>query len=103
MNSVQDQVIAARLSIQRALLGEVFPNLRAVVFSITDRDIDIRFYIDGFISEDDAESASRVETEIIADYEVEDTVIVRCIRLDAPRLIDDSGVWVFQRHESSDD
>ncbi|MCI5142254.1 MAG: hypothetical protein D3909_11165 [Candidatus Electrothrix sp. ATG1] len=99
MNALQDAVIAARLSIQRALLGEISPLLRAEAFSITERNIDVRFYFDGLISEDDAESASCVETEIIADYEAEDTVTVRCIRLDAPGPIADNGVWVYQRRE----
>lgn len=100
MDALQNLVIAARLSIQRALLGEILPQLRAVVFSIVGRDIDVRFYIDGLISEACAESASCVETEIIADYGAEDTVTVRCIRLDSPKPIYDDGVWVYQRRES---
>ena len=103
MDVLQDLVIAARLSIQRALLGEISPQLRSVVFSIVGRDIDVRFYFDGLISKIDAESASCVETEIIADYEAEDTVTFRCIRLDAPKPIEDDGVWVYQRRETSSD
>lgn len=96
-------VIAARLSIQRALLGEISPQLRAVVFSIDGRDIDVRFYFDGLINESDIESASIVETEILADYESDDSVTVRCVRLDAPTPIDDGGVWVYRRREISTD
>lgn len=99
MTGLQEAVIAARLSIQRALLGEVPAHLRAVVFSISGRDIDIRFYFDGQISEADTESASCVETEILADYEAEDTVSVQCIRLDFPDPIGDDGIWVYQRRE----
>ncbi len=99
MDNLQKQFIDARLSIQRALLGEVSPQLRAVVFSIAERDIDVRFYFDGDISDKDMESASCVETEIIADYEAEDVITVRCIRLDTPKTIGDSGVWVYQRRE----
>lgn len=103
MTALQDAVIAARLSIQRALLGEVSAQLRAVVFSINGRDIDIRFYFDSLISEADFESASCVETEILADYEADYAVSVRCIRLDSPCPIYDDGVWVYQRREISDD
>ncbi len=99
MDKLQKQVIDARLSIQRALLGEISPQLRAVVFSIAERDIDVRFYFDGVISDEDIESASCVETEIIADYEAEDVVTVRCIRLDTPKTIADGGVWVYHRRE----
>lgn len=93
-------IIDARLSLQRALLGEVSPQLRAVVFSIIDRTIDVRFYFDGVISENDKESASCVETEILADYDPEDSVTVRCIRLDFPDPINDGGTWVYQRREA---
>lgn len=99
--SIQDVLIAARLSIQRALLGEVSAKLRAVVFSITDRNLDVRFYFDGAIGESETEAASRVETEILADYKLEDTVVVRCISLGAPEPIMDDGVWVYLRSEYS--
>lgn len=99
MDYLQKIVIAARLSIQRALLGEVSPQLRAVVFSIAEQELKIRFYFDGLISDINTESASCVETEVLADYEAEDTVVVQCIRLDSPESIDDQGVWVYQRRE----
>ncbi|MEE9336266.1 MAG: hypothetical protein V3U65_19425 [Granulosicoccaceae bacterium] len=92
-------VVDARLSIQRALLGEVLPHLRAVVFSIEAKAVDVRFYFDGVVGEDAEESASCVETEILADYDPEDTVTIHCIRLDYPTQIDDSGVWVYWRKE----
>lgn len=89
-----------RLSIQRALLGEVSVLLRAVVFSIKDKNIDIRFYLDGLLNEKDKESVSCVETEIIADYEEDYAIAVSCIRLDFPQPINDDGIWVYQRRES---
>jgi hypothetical protein len=97
--NTQESIIKARLSIQRALLGEVFPDLRAVVFSMSDLTLDIRFYSDGPISPDDEESVSCVESEILADYEEEYTITARCIRLDSPSPINDGGVWVYKRRE----
>lgn len=97
---MNNSVILARLSIQRALLGQVSSSLRAVVFSIEGRDIEVRFYFDGDISEDDKESASCVETEIISDYGEDDIVVVKCIRLDYPEIINDGGIWVYQRRET---
>ena len=95
-----DPVIDARLSIQRALLGEVMPELRVVAFSINaEAVVDVRFYFDGMISEDAEESASCVETEILADYDPEDTVMIHCIRLDYPAQVSDDGVWVYRRWE----
>jgi len=94
-----DPVIDARLSIQRALLGEVVPELRVVAFSINAEAVDVRFYFDGMISEDAEESASCVETEILADYDPDDIVMVHCIRSDYPAQISDAGVWVYRRWE----
>lgn len=45
--NIQDSVVAARLNIQRALLGEVSSKLRAVIFSVLDKELDVRFYFDG--------------------------------------------------------
>lgn len=99
MDISKEQIIIGRLSIQRALLGEVSPKLRAVVFSIVERNIDVRFYFDGAIRDEDIESASNVEAEIIADYEQEDVITALCIQIDYPEIITDDGVWVYQRRE----
>jgi hypothetical protein len=99
MISTQESIIKARLSLQRALLGEVPPALRAVVFSMKELTIASRFYFDGPISQEDDESVSCVETEVLADYDQEYTIAVRCIRLDFPLPIYDDGVWVYHRRE----
>jgi hypothetical protein len=99
MSIVQDPLILARLSIQRALLGEVSEELRAVVLSVKGNVVDINFYFDGSINEMDAESVSCVEAEVIADFEVEFVVSARPIRLDFPSEIIDEGVWVYKRRE----
>jgi hypothetical protein len=61
--------------------------------------MEIRFYFNGDINDDDVESASRVETEVLADYEEGYAVSSRCFRLDASQVIVDSGLWVFKRRE----
>ncbi len=99
MCSIDNAIVMARLSIQRALLGEVSGRLRAVIFSVSELFLNIRFYFDGEIGEDDFESASCVETEVLADYEENWTVIVKCLRLYASETILDDGVWVFRRRE----
>lgn len=101
MKSTKESIIEARLSLQRALLGEVPPALRAVVFSMNDLMLDIRFYFDGPISQEDEESISCVESEVLADYGEEYTITAQCIRLDFPSQINDDGVWVFNRREYS--
>lgn len=99
MISSESSIVVARLSIQRSVLGKISPQLRAIVFSSEKRNLDIRFYFDGQISEADFESVSYAEAEILADYEADDTITVRCLRIDAPMPIIDDGVWVYQRRE----
>ncbi|MGY3451080.1 hypothetical protein ACVILH_003422 [Bradyrhizobium sp. USDA 4353] len=71
------------LSVTRALLGEVTPSLRAVQFDLVDRNIDIFCIFDGSMSEDDRESMSCVETEVMADFP-DATVRAHCLRIDLP-------------------
>ncbi len=99
MKNTQDAIIKARLSLQRALLGEIPPALRACVFSISEFNIDIRFYIDGVIREEDEESISCVESEVLADYDPKYVISARCIQLDTPTIINDDGIWVYSRRE----
>src|SRR3546814_987774 len=99
MCSLDDVIVMARLNIQRALLGEISGKLRAVIFSVSGLILNIRFYFDGEIDDDDFESASCVETEVLADYEDDWTVIVKCLRPVASEPILDQGVWAFKRLE----
>lgn len=95
-----DAVIFAKASLQRALLGYVLDNVRAIVFSFGKGSLSIRFYIDGEILEANIESSSCVETEVMADYDSTCGVSVECLRVDYPAPIEDQGVWVFNRQES---
>jgi hypothetical protein len=88
------------LSVQRALLGEVSANLRAVT-AHDDELVLVVFYFDGPISEEDAETVSVIHTEIIADFFPEVEVEVKCVRLDAPTRIEDDGLRIYRRKELS--
>ena len=99
MKPRDESVIDAKLSIQRALLGNVPPDLRAVAFSVDDKTLEIRCYFDGPIKEKDQESMSLMETEVMSDYEPDFGVTMRCIRIDHPFGIPDDGIWVFERRE----
>jgi len=56
------------LSLQRALLGEVFPALHTITVEWSDTAILFVAYVDTSIREEDRESLSCVATELIADY-----------------------------------
>lgn len=100
MCSLDNAIVMARLSIQRALLGKVSEKLRAVVFSVSELLLSVRFYFDEEIDDDDFESAWCVETEVLADDEEGWTVTAKCFRLEVSEPIVDDGVWVFRRREA---
>jgi hypothetical protein len=100
MEPQNNLILKARLSLQRALLGEVPPSLRAVVLSIKSHCLEGRFYFDGPIYEEEEEMVSCVESEVIADYDEGVEIKMHCNRLDFPSPIDDDGVWVFKRKEN---
>ena len=98
MSNLQES-IKARLSVQRALLGQITPNIRFIIFTLLGNKLDIKFYFDGLIQSEDYELASCVETEIMADYDEHEDINVECIRLDFPASPELNGVWVYKRHE----
>lgn len=57
-----------RLSIQRALLGEVTNQLFAVTAGVNSQTIQIVAYFSGKFTDDDIENIQCVGTEVIADF-----------------------------------
>jgi hypothetical protein len=68
--------ILVLLSLQRALIGMITPNMLAVYVSWTETEVFVRVLFDGTVSPDDIEGVSIIETEIIADIP---THAVRCV------------------------
>jgi hypothetical protein len=98
---IWDEDGAIRLSVMRALWGEVFPQTR-VVFCRRDavRAFTIEFYVDSVSSDELVESASCVETEVIAYFSDDFAISHRVIRVDAPGVIPtDNRLLVFMRRE----
>lgn len=89
-----------RLSLQRALLGNVTPNIRAVITELSGKNISLLFYFEGEVDDDDEELASVIETEIIADFDDDFTVDTIVQRLDYPqRIKNTNGLLVYLRKE----
>jgi hypothetical protein len=89
------------VGIQNALLGEVSAGLRAVVVTFDAQSIHFDAYYDGEPSEDDVESMSCVETELIAMSPEDHVITQRVTRLDHPEPIPKVGHWVFFRKEAA--
>lgn len=88
------------LSLQRALLGEISPNIRGITCSWDTSIITIHCYFQAEISDDDRESMECVATEVIADFP-EHRVILECKRLDMPASLNPYtlSAWVYRRKE----
>jgi len=87
------------IALQQALLGEISSHLRAVTVKYDDQSVHFNAYFDDDISEDDRESLSCVETEVIAALPASNAVTHDAIRLDAPAPIPKDLTWVYHRAE----
>ena len=96
------ELAALICSVNRALLQEVGPSLRAVKAQETGETIRLRFFIDGEPSEEDLNSASCAASEVISDFP-EHALDDQVVRLDAPTPIPSEGGWitVFERREQA--
>jgi hypothetical protein len=92
---------ALLLSLQRALLGEVPPALRVVSPRLVGEGLEIRFYLNGPVSEEDRESASCVASEVAADFPLLSRVEERVERVDAPAPLPPETLLAYRRRESS--
>jgi len=91
--------VNAILSMNRALWGEVSPALRSVRIKWDNEIVDLYFYYDGEISEEDNESAECIATEFIAGYP-EYKLEVHILRWDYPKSIPEEGEPIYYRRES---
>jgi hypothetical protein len=87
-------------SVARALLGEVFPALRAVVCRVQgDQAFELRFVVDGPIDPEE-EAPSVVHAEVLADFPPAFGIGCVVTRMDAPgRIPDDYDFAIFMRRE----
>ena len=94
-------IVSIRLSVQRALLGHVTPNLRAVYIKCIDDCIQLIFYYDHSPSEEEQERADFADTEFIADFpSPEYKTDFQVITISYPHMIPKDGVCVYKRYES---
>ena len=87
------------IAIQQALLGEVSSRLRAVTVYFDDNSIQFDCYYDGEILENDRESMSCVETELLAVFPETHKVTHSIRRWDFPEPIPKIRLWVYFRKE----
>jgi hypothetical protein len=85
-----------KLSIQRALLGEVTSRLIAVTCGLEERHIQIRAYLSGKVTEEDIERIQCVGAEVIAEFPDGYTIHESAASVDdgEPEMLD---FWAFCR------
>ncbi|MGN5955892.1 hypothetical protein ACP6L2_14895 [Sphingobacterium lactis] len=100
MNDLKLQV-RLLLSAQRAILGKVYPSIRAISVGFEGRKkLNIFCYLDRVIIEEDKENLSDISAEICADI---DFLVTneRCIySLEPFSHLDNLTSWVYMRMES---
>jgi len=99
MNQSDDRQHVVLVAVQQALLGEVSSRLRCVTVSWDDTSIHLDCYFDGQIDEEDRESMSSVETELMAVFPSTHVVDHAIHRLDYPNRIPKETTWAYHRRE----
>lgn len=99
MNEIKTITILL-LSIQRALLGEITPNIRGITCDLYDSQIIIRCYFEGQVTKDNKESIDSVEAEVIADFP-KFAIDLQCLMVNKPESLEQYklSAWVYMRKE----
>jgi hypothetical protein len=97
---VFDLRIRVLTSVQRALLGVVTPNLRAVAVSFSRERVEARFIYDS-PGDDDVELMQEAETQVMADFDESVSVAFRMelVTMPAPFAVAADEVLVYLRRE----
>jgi len=94
IDSLRSEIV---LSVNRALIGEVFPELVAVsCHVVTDKRFTLTFFVESGPSSQMVEDISCIETEIIADFPSEFD-ITHEIKLATHMKRELDGFWIFLR------
>ena len=88
------------LSINRALLGEITPNIRGITCAYNENKIIIRCCFEGEITEENEESMDCVEAEVIADFPGY-AIDLQCITVNMYESLAQHrlSTWVYMRKE----
>jgi hypothetical protein len=89
------------LSMQRALLGMIYPSVRAIAVGFDQlKKLKVIYYLDREPVEDDYESISEVTTEVIADIDFQEVEELCIYSQDPISKLDGLNSWVYTRREN---
>lgn len=93
--------IRVLLSIQRALLGMIYPSIRAISVGFEQLDkLKVIYYLDREPVDEDYESISELTTEIISDIEFKDVEELCIFSHASISSLDGLNSWVYIRKEN---
>ncbi|WP_152544742.1 hypothetical protein [Deinococcus phoenicis] len=87
------------LSVVRALLGAITPEIRRVGFVLDGKGIQVFCIHEGAPSESLREEMNDVEGQVMGDFADDVSVEVQRIRIDPPAAIKIEAAWVYARKE----
>ncbi|MBV6785821.1 hypothetical protein KWH02_11560 [Xanthomonas campestris pv. uppalii] len=86
------------LSVNRALLGEVFTELVAVsCFLASENEFELTFFVDSMIPDFKEEEISCIETEVMADFPEDFKISHKIVVSPQPVLSALNSFWIFLR------
>lgn len=89
------------LSAQRAILGEIYVEIRAIAIGFESKKLTIICYLDRMPINDDYESLSNISGQILADIDFE-TVEEKCVFSNEPfSNLDRLESFIYARKESN--
>jgi hypothetical protein len=97
-----DLRVYIRLSAQRALWGQVPPNLRAVSVDADEQKVYFRCVFDGQPTEEEWELLSEVASEIIADFPAPYTIEEEYLSISSPLPMTHLKYLVYLRYEQNE-
>lgn len=99
MNDIQKKQ-RLLLSAQRALLGKVYPSIRAVAIGERrDNELKIICYLDRTVTDDDYENLNDISGEICADIDFLESQEECIFSLQLFSELDNGLTWIYMRKE----
>ena len=87
------------LSVQRALLGEVTPDLRGVSVEVNDNRVRLTSYFADKVTEDQKDVVSTITAEVAADLPHDWTIEDDLVTAPVSGRLPENVIWAYRRKE----
>lgn len=87
------------LSVQRALLGEVTPELRGLSVEVNDTHVRLTSYFAGRLTAEQKDTVSTITAEVAADLPHDWTIEDEAVSLPESERLPEIAIWAYRRKE----